>query len=402
MRGSVAAPRRTRLDPARIMPATIAGPAARRNRVEPRRDLHRFRVRPRPGEARPPRGSAIVPLLVTFGAGDVQGRRRPVDRRSSGSGWSPRTRRSRRPRPRRRATSRTPTRPRSRPAPRRSSRSTSRARCRARSRAPRSPATCCPTARSTSSTRSAPRWPRGSSPRWASSSRPRADRPPRSPRSLEARAPDMRMYVALETLEYLKKGGRISGAQAAIGTLLSVKPIIAVKDGVVETVGPGPDAVEGARAARSSSSASGRSSGWRSSTRSAPTSRRSATRSWPGRRVSIRRDVSIEPRRGVGRAAPRARAASARRSCTDRARRPRRPAAGDRTLRQGCDNVADRYHRAGAIGRVAAILGARMSRASAVQPVRSDPTARPVGSSGRRPEPTAVDVTARHVRNSVP
>ena len=43
------------------------------------------------------------------------------------------------------------------------------------------------------------------------------------------------MYVALETLEYLRKGGRISGAQAAIGTLLSVKPIIAVEDGVVET-----------------------------------------------------------------------------------------------------------------------------------------------------------------------
>jgi DegV family protein with EDD domain len=52
---------------------------------------------------------------------------------------------------------------------------------------------------------------------------------------LQSRAPDMRMYVALETLEYLKKGGRISGAQAAIGTLLSVKPIIAVKHGVVET-----------------------------------------------------------------------------------------------------------------------------------------------------------------------
>ncbi len=53
--------------------------------------------------------------------------------------------------------------------------------------------------------------------------------------TLESRAPDMRMYVALETLEYLKKGGRISGAQAAIGTLLSVKPIIAVEKGVVET-----------------------------------------------------------------------------------------------------------------------------------------------------------------------
>ena len=53
---------------------------------------------------------------------------------------------------------------------------------------------------------------------------------------LEARAPDMLMYVALDTLEYLKKGGRISGAQAAIGTLLSVKPIIKVKHGVVETI----------------------------------------------------------------------------------------------------------------------------------------------------------------------
>jgi DegV family protein with EDD domain len=53
---------------------------------------------------------------------------------------------------------------------------------------------------------------------------------------LEARAPDMLMYVALDTLEYLKKGGRIGGAQAAIGTLLSVMPIIKVRHGVVETI----------------------------------------------------------------------------------------------------------------------------------------------------------------------
>ena len=50
---------------------------------------------------------------------------------------------------------------------------------------------------------------------------------------LESRANDIVIYVALETLEYMKKGGRISGAQAAIGTLLSVKPIVVVKDGVV-------------------------------------------------------------------------------------------------------------------------------------------------------------------------
>ena len=53
---------------------------------------------------------------------------------------------------------------------------------------------------------------------------------------LEARANDMLLYVALDTLEYLKRGGRISGTSAAIGTLLSVKPIIKVKDGAVETV----------------------------------------------------------------------------------------------------------------------------------------------------------------------
>ena len=54
-------------------------------------------------------------------------------------------------------------------------------------------------------------------------------------RILDDRASDLRMYVSLETLEYLKKGGRISGTQAAIGTLLSVRPIIAVENGVVET-----------------------------------------------------------------------------------------------------------------------------------------------------------------------
>jgi fatty acid-binding protein DegV len=42
------------------------------------------------------------------------------------------------------------------------------------------------------------------------------------------------MYVSLETMEYLRKGGRINAAQAAIGSLLSVKPIIAVEAGAVE------------------------------------------------------------------------------------------------------------------------------------------------------------------------
>ena len=53
-------------------------------------------------------------------------------------------------------------------------------------------------------------------------------------RILTERAADLNVYVALDTLEYLKRGGRISGAQAAIGTLLSFKPIITIKDGLVE------------------------------------------------------------------------------------------------------------------------------------------------------------------------
>jgi DegV family protein with EDD domain len=54
-------------------------------------------------------------------------------------------------------------------------------------------------------------------------------------RVLEVRRADVDLFAALDTLEYLRRGGRISGAQAAIGSLLSIKPIITVRDGVVET-----------------------------------------------------------------------------------------------------------------------------------------------------------------------
>ncbi len=56
-------------------------------------------------------------------------------------------------------------------------------------------------------------------------------------RVLEQRTSDVGVYVALDTLEYLKRGGRISGARAAIGTMLSIKPIITVTGGIVETAG---------------------------------------------------------------------------------------------------------------------------------------------------------------------
>jgi DegV family protein with EDD domain len=52
---------------------------------------------------------------------------------------------------------------------------------------------------------------------------------------LDRRKHTLSLYLALETLEYLKRGGRISPARAAIGNVLSVKPIITIEDGVVET-----------------------------------------------------------------------------------------------------------------------------------------------------------------------
>lgn len=53
---------------------------------------------------------------------------------------------------------------------------------------------------------------------------------------LRSWVPRLRLYAALDTLEYLKRGGRIGRAQALIGSLLNFKPLIAVRDGVVHPV----------------------------------------------------------------------------------------------------------------------------------------------------------------------
>lgn len=45
-----------------------------------------------------------------------------------------------------------------------------------------------------------------------------------------------RIYFVVDTLEYLYKGGRIGGAQALVGSLLQVKPILTVKNGQAEPV----------------------------------------------------------------------------------------------------------------------------------------------------------------------
>jgi DegV family protein with EDD domain len=53
-------------------------------------------------------------------------------------------------------------------------------------------------------------------------------------RAVESRIPTTRTYAALDTLENLKKGGRIGGAQAMLGSMLSIKPIIDITGGKVE------------------------------------------------------------------------------------------------------------------------------------------------------------------------
>ena len=43
-----------------------------------------------------------------------------------------------------------------------------------------------------------------------------------------------RVYFLVDTLEYLQRGGRIGAAQALLGSLLQVKPILTFKDGQVQ------------------------------------------------------------------------------------------------------------------------------------------------------------------------
>ncbi len=52
---------------------------------------------------------------------------------------------------------------------------------------------------------------------------------------LEVAKENMSIYIAVESLEHLKKGGRISPATAALGTLLNIKPILKLGTEVLDT-----------------------------------------------------------------------------------------------------------------------------------------------------------------------
>jgi DegV family protein with EDD domain len=46
----------------------------------------------------------------------------------------------------------------------------------------------------------------------------------------------VRLYFVVDTLEYLQKGGRIGGARALLGTMLSIKPLLMIEEGKVDSL----------------------------------------------------------------------------------------------------------------------------------------------------------------------
>jgi DegV family protein with EDD domain len=63
--------------------------------------------------------------------------------------------------------------------------------------------------------------------------------------TLAEEAKKIRLFAIIDTLEYLKKGGRISATVAFAGELLGIKPAIAVRDGLVAMAGKARGAKQG-------------------------------------------------------------------------------------------------------------------------------------------------------------
>ena len=51
---------------------------------------------------------------------------------------------------------------------------------------------------------------------------------------LEAEAYNSSIYIAVDTLEFLKKGGRVTAAGAALGSVLNIKPILTIQGGKLD------------------------------------------------------------------------------------------------------------------------------------------------------------------------
>ncbi len=55
--------------------------------------------------------------------------------------------------------------------------------------------------------------------------------------AIESTRKRLHVSAALDTMEYLRRSGRVPGAVAALGGLLSIKPMIELTDGVVKAIG---------------------------------------------------------------------------------------------------------------------------------------------------------------------
>jgi DegV family protein with EDD domain len=44
------------------------------------------------------------------------------------------------------------------------------------------------------------------------------------------------VYFVVDTLEFLRRGGRIGGAQAMLGSVLNFKPLLELRDGRIESI----------------------------------------------------------------------------------------------------------------------------------------------------------------------
>ena len=52
--------------------------------------------------------------------------------------------------------------------------------------------------------------------------------------SSSAEAYNSSIYIAVDTLEFLKKGGRVTAAGAALGSVLNIKPILTIQGGKLD------------------------------------------------------------------------------------------------------------------------------------------------------------------------
>lgn len=65
-------------------------------------------------------------------------------------------------------------------------------------------------------------------------------------RILEEQGDDACIYITVDTLKYLRKGGRVSGVEAIAGTMLNIKPVMEIRGEKLTAIGK----VRGMRAAR--------------------------------------------------------------------------------------------------------------------------------------------------------